>query len=321
MQNNNNQVIKKESFSAFINNSATQKAIQNTLQDSVKSKKFTASIVSAVTKNKQLQQCDYTSILTGALLGESLNLSPSAQLGQYYLVPFGKEAVFIVGYRGLVQLAIRSGMYEALNVMEIREGEYKGLDAKSGEAKIEFIQDDVERLKKKVVGYYAYLKLTSGFEKSLYWSKEKMIEHAKTYVKSLGNSGKEKLDKLANGEKIQITDKDSFWLKDFDQMCCKTLLRQLLSKWGVLSIDLQEAIIKDNTSGLSVADRHYMDAEYRDTDIKSITQEQQAQIKEALAEVKEEPTQPQEQPDNKVNVDDFIKNYNQENNDDVFNNF
>ena len=317
-----NQVVRKETFSAFINNVSTQKAIQNTLQDSVKSKKFTASIVSAVTKNKQLQQCDYTSILTGALLGESLNLSPSAQLGQYYLVPFGKEAVFIVGYRGLIQLAIRSGMYEALNVIEVREGEYKGLDKKSGEALIEFIEDDTERLNKKIIGYYAYLKLTSGFEKAIYWSKTKMIEHAKTYVKSLGQTGKAKLDKIAKGEKVEISDRDSFWIKDFDQMASKTLLRQLLSKWGVLSIDLQEAIVKDETSGISTEDRSYISGEYQDVTKEDIAEEQTKQIEEAKA--KDTKNKVEIKDAKKVDVDKFIDNYNEEKvviNDDVFGNF
>ena len=326
MQNNNNQVVKKESFSAFINSKASQTAIKNTLQDTVKCQRFTASIISAVSVNPALKECDPASVLTGALIGEALNLSPSPQLGHYYLVPFDnkklkvKQAQFILGYKGYIQLAIRSGQYKAINVIEVREGEYKGLDHLTGEARIEFIENDAERLSKEVVGYYAYIKLVSGFEKSLYWSKEKMLKHANTYSKAFNL---ESYNKLLKGEikEADMWKYSSFWYKDVDAMAFKTMIRQIISKWGVMSIEMRDAYTADETYGDSLNNRHYMDAEYRDTDIKSITQEQQAQIKEALAEVKDEPAQPQEQPDNKVNVDDFIKNYNQENNDDVFNNF
>ena len=322
MQNNNNQIVKKESFSAFINSKGSQQAIKNTLQDTVKCQRFTASIISAVSVNPALKECEPSSVLTGALIGEALNLSPSPQLGHYYLVPFKNkktgtsQAQFILGYKGYVQLAIRSGQYKAINVIEVREGEYKGLDRLTGEAKIEFIEDDKERLSKEVVGYYAYIKLTSGFEKTLYWSKEKMLKHADTYSQAFSASA---YQQIKDGK---VSDKDmwkysSFWYRSFDDMSFKTLLRQIISKWGVMSIEMRDAYTADETYGDSLNNRHYMDAEYKDTDIKAITQEQQAQIKEALAEVKEESAQP----DNNVNVDDFIKNDNQENNDDVFNNF
>lgn len=322
MQNNNNQIIKKESFSAFINSKGSQQAIKNTLQDTVKCQRFTASIISAVSVNPSLKECDPSTVLTGALIGEALNLSPSPQLGHYYLVPFEnkklgvKQANFILGYKGYVQLAIRSGQYKAINVIEVRDGEYKGLDHLTGEARIEFIENDKERLSKEVVGYYAYIKLTSGFEKSLYWSKEKMLKHADTYSKAFDLKS---YSKILNGEikENELWKYSSFWYKDFDSMAFKTLLRQIISKWGVMSIEMRDAYTADETYGDSLNNRHYMDAEYRDTDIKTITNEQQAQIEEALAEVKEESAQP----DNKVNVDDFIKNNNQENNDDVFNNF
>ena len=322
MQNNNNQIIKKESFSAYINSKGSQQAIKNTLQDTVKCQRFTASIISAVSVNPSLKECDPATVLTGALIGEALNLSPSPQLGHYYLVPFEnkklgvKQANFILGYKGYIQLAIRSGQYKSINVIEVRDGEYKGLDHLTGDAKIEFIENDEERLNKKVVGYYAYIKLTSGFEKSLYWSKEKMLKHADTYSKAFDLKS---YSKILNGEikENELWKYSSFWYKDFDSMAFKTLLRQIISKWGVMSIEMRDAYSADETYGDSLNNRHYMDAEYRDTDIKTITNEQQAQIEEALAEVKEESAQP----DNKVNVDDFIKNNNQENNDDVFNNF
>lgn len=310
---NNNQVVKKESFSAFINSKASQTAIKNTLQDTVKCQRFTASIISAVSVNPALKECDPATVLTGALIGEALNLSPSPQLGHYYLVPFDnkklkvKQAQFILGYKGYVQLAIRSGQYKSINVIEVRDGEYKGLDKFTGEAKIEFIENDEERLKKEVVGYYAYIKLTSGFEKSLYWSKAKMLKHADTYSKAFSASV---YSQIQNGN---IDEKDmwkysSFWYKDFDSMAFKTLLRQIISKWGVMSIEMRDAYTADETYGDSINDRNYVNADFKTSDLKDIAEEQAKQIEEAKTENKE------------VDVDKFIEKY-EENETEVFDNF
>ena len=313
---NKNQVVKNTnqvSFSAFINSKGSQQAIKNTLQDTVKCQRFTASIISAVSVNPVLKDCDPATVLTGALIGEALNLSPSPQLGHYYLVPFEnkkagiKQAQFILGYKGYVQLAIRSGQYKSINVIEVRDGEYKGLDKFTGEALIEFIEDDTERLNKKIIGYYAYLKLTSGFEKSLYWSKAKMLKHADTYSKAFNASV---YSQIQNGN---IDEKDmwkysSFWYKDFDSMAFKTLLRQIISKWGVMSIEMRDAYTADETYGDSINDRNYVNADFKTSDLKDIAEEQAKQIEEAKTENKE------------VDVDKFIEKY-EENETEVFDNF
>ena len=181
---NNNQLSQKPSFSVAINTSSFQKAINNTLRDPERSRRFTASIISAVSTNPALQECDPGTIVTAALLGESLNLSPSPQLGQYYLVPFNdtkrqcKVAQFQLGYKGYIQLAIRSGQYKKLNVLAIKEGELIRFDPLNEEIEVCLIEDEETREKAATIGYYAMFEYVNGFRKALYWSKSKMERHA-----------------------------------------------------------------------------------------------------------------------------------------------
>ena len=227
-----NQLQSKPKFSLAIQSDGYKKLINNTLGDPKRASKFIAAISSAVATNASLQQCDAGSILSGALLGEALNLSPSPQLGQYYLVPFKDKAQFQLGYKGYIQLAIRSGQYKDIDVIEVREGEYKGRNKITGKHQFEFIEDEVERENKEIIGYMAYFEYLNGFYKNLYWSKEKMQKHALEYSQAYASDVKKNTNY-------------SFWSKDFNGMAFKTMLRQLISKWGIMSIDMQEALIKD----------------------------------------------------------------------------
>lgn len=230
----NNQLTQRPSFSVAINTSKFQKAINNTLRDPERARRFTASIISAVSTNPDLQECDAGTIVTAALLGESLNLSPSPQLGQYYLVPFNdtkrkcKVAQFQLGYKGYIQLAIRSGQYKKMNVLAIKEGELIRFDPLNEEIEVQLIEDEEEREKAETIGYYAMFEYSNGFRKALYWSKSKMEHHALQYSQGY---------KARKGY--------TFWEKDFDAMAYKTMLRQLISKWGIMSIDMQDAFTKD----------------------------------------------------------------------------
>lgn len=220
-------------FSSFMTSNAVTKKVNQLIGDEKRGARFISSIVSAVNTNPMLKECENTSILAGALLGESLNLSPSPQLGNYYLVPFndkerGKVATFQLGYKGYIQLAIRSGQYKKLNVLAIKEGELIKYDPLEEEIQVELIEDEEKREKTKTVGYYAMFEYTNGFRKTLYWSKAKMEKHALQYSKG-----------------YQAKKGYTFWEKDFDGMAYKTMLRQLISKWGVMSIEMQDAYSKD----------------------------------------------------------------------------
>ena len=232
---------KKSTFSTFM----TSDAVKNKINQMIAGKdgaKFITSIVSLVSNNPAIAECEHSTILASALLGESLKLSPSPQLGHYYIVPFKDNdksgnlkrivATFQLGYKGYIQLAMRSGNYKDLDVIEIRDGEYLGKDKFTGKPKIEFIEDDDERENLPVVGYYAYFELLNGFKKSMYWSKAKMEAHAEKYSQAYRYD-------LKKGYSY------SYWSKDFDGMAFKTMLRQLISKWGIMSVEFQTAMSND----------------------------------------------------------------------------
>lgn len=239
----------KTSLTAYLTNDTVKNQI-NKVVGGKNGTRFVSSIVSAVQTTPALQECTNNSILNAALLGEALGLSPSPQLGQFYMVPFKnnkkncKEAQFQLGYKGYIQLAIRSGYYKKLNVLPIKEGELIRYDPLNEELEVDLIEDDILREEAETIGYYAMFEYENGFRKTLYWSKKKMQAHADKYSSaySLKIAGD-----IAQGK---IPEKDmwkysSFWYKDFDAMAMKTMLRQLISKWGIMSIDMQNAFDKD----------------------------------------------------------------------------
>ena len=266
---NNSLVQKKSNQRLGITAYLTADAVKNQINNVVGGKngtRFISSVVSAVNANPALQECTNQSILSGALLGESLNLSPSPQLGQYYLVPFndknkGKVAQFQLGYKGYIQLAIRSGQYKKLNVLAIKEGELIRFDPLNEEIEVRLIEDEEAREQAATIGYYAMFEYTNGFRKALYWSKKKMEAHALKYSKG-----------------YQAKKGYTFWEKDFDGMAYKTMLRQLISKWGIMSIDMQSAIDADMAVINEDGTKEYVDNE---PDIIDMPERPQAEITES----------------------------------------
>jgi len=218
----------------------TQDAVKDQINKVVGGKdgqRFISAIISATTTNPALQECTNQSILSGALLGESLKLSPSPQLGQYYLVPYndnkkGKVAQFQLGYKGYIQLAIRSGQYKKMNVLAIKEGELIRFDPLNEEIEVKLIEDEEAREQAETIGYYAMFEYVNGFKKAMYWSKTKMEAHATKYSPGFAADKKK-------GTAY------TFWSKDFDGMAYKTMLRQLISKWGIMSIEMATALDSD----------------------------------------------------------------------------
>lgn len=221
-------------FSVAIQTGAYQRLISNTLRDQKRAARFVTAITSAVSANPALQDCDAGTILSAGLLGEGLNLSPSPQLGQYYMVPFNdtknhrKVAQFQLGYKGYIQLAIRSGQYKKLNVLSIKQGELVRFDPLNEEIEVQLMEDETQREQAETIGYYAMFEYINGFRKAIYWSREKMESHALQYSKGY---------RAKKGY--------TFWEKDFDSMACKTMLRQLISKWGIMSIEMERAVTND----------------------------------------------------------------------------
>ena len=223
-------------MAAYLTNDAVKNQI-NQIVGGKSGPRFISSIISAVQTNPALAECTNQSILSAALLGESLKLSPSPQLGQFYMVPFkdmerGTVATFTLGYKGYIQLAIRSGQYKKLNVLPIKEGELVSYNPLDEEIEVELIQDEEQRENAPTIGYYAMFEYVNGFRKTLYWSKAKMQAHAKKYSPGYASD-------LRKGTAY------TFWSKDFDGMAMKTMLRQIISKWGVMSIEMQTALETD----------------------------------------------------------------------------
>ena len=214
----------------------TQDAVKNQINSILGDKEgriFTTSIVSSVNANSALLECTNQSIMSAGLLGASLKLSPSPQLGHFYMVPYndkekGKVAQFQLGYKGYIQLAIRSGQYKKLNVLAIKKGELVKFDPLNEEIVVNLMEDEEARENAETIGYYAMFEYVNGFRKAIYWSKKKMIAHAERYSKGFA---------AHKGY--------TFWEKDFDAMAYKTMLRQLISKWGIMSIEMEKAYTAD----------------------------------------------------------------------------
>lgn len=256
------------------------------------SQEFITSITSAVNTNPALAECDPQTIISAALLGQSLHLKPSPQLGYFYMVPFNnrkkgtKEAQFQLGYKGLLQLAIRTSEYIDIDAIEIKEGEYKGRDKFTGRPKFEFVEDDDIRENLPVVGYMAYFEMKNGYIKRLYWSKTKMENHADTYSMAFDL---EKYHDLQEG-KIPQSEQwkySSFWYKNFDEMAKKTMLRQLLSKHGLLSTEMQKAVKSDQAVITKDLQPEYVDNE-NVIDNAAVEKEQTQSIEENSAPTVEE---------------------------------
>ena len=282
----------KPKFSMVIKSDVYQNLIKQTLGDPKKAERYTAAIMSAVATNPSLQQCEAKTILSGSLLAESLGLAHSPQLGQYYLVPFKVkakngipehyDATFILGYKGYLQLAARSGNYKHINVTEIKEGELVSYNPFDEDIVLNPIQDVDEREKAETIGYYAMFEYVNGFKKVLYWSKAQMLAHADRFSPAFS---KVDYEKLQRGEIPQqdLRRYSSFWYKNFDEMAKKTMLRQLISKWGVMSTEMVQAVTLDNTA-TEILQGGIFDT-IPESGFEATEIEQQEELKEATEEV------------------------------------
>jgi len=264
----------KQTFSAFL----TQDAVKTKIGQMIGGKdgqRFITAVISAVSNNPALAECDHSTILSAAMLGESLKLSPSPQLGQYYMVPFKDNknnritATFQLGYKGYIQLAIRSGYYKKLNVLALKEGELVKYDPLEETIEVKLIEDETARESAPDAGYYAMFEYQNGFRKSLYWSRAKMEAHALAYSQGY------RADK-------QKGNKYTFWSKDFTSMATKTMLRQLISKWGIMSIEMQTAFERDDAVLREDGTFEYVGNDEQTIDVPAKQQETQADAVESF---------------------------------------
>lgn len=215
----NNSLTPIQRFKSVINAESVQEQFKNALQDGAPL--FIASLIDIYSNDKSLQKCSPQAVIMEALKAATLRLPINKNLGFAYIVPYGSEPQMQIGYKGYIQLAQRTGQYKYINADVVYEGELKGHNKVTGELDL-----SGEPKSDKVVGYFAYIELVNGFKKSMYWTKEKVIAHAKRYSKSFNS-------------------KSSAWHTNFDEMALKTMLRNLLSKYGVMSVEMMNAFTSD----------------------------------------------------------------------------
>lgn len=244
---------------AIFNSVIRAEKTQNYLTDVLREKKdsFVTSLVSVVTNNTMLQACDPQTIMYAAMKATSLSLPVDPSLGFAYVIPYknkGKdEAQLQIGYKGITQLAMRSGQFKSINADAVYEGEISKVDRKSGD-----IELDGEKKSNKIVGYFAYFQLLNGFEKTLYMSKEEVQAHANRFSKAVSYGP---------------------WKSDFDAMAKKTVLKSLLSKYAPMSVEMQSAIKADQAVYRDAS----MTEDYVDNQEQPDVQEHDAQVEKVKA--------------------------------------
>lgn len=224
----------KLGFKALMNTPAMKKKFTDILHE--KSDSFMGSLMTLVGGDNYLSQAEPMTIIASALKAATMDLPIDKNLGYAYVVPFNRlekvgnkwvkhnEAQFILGYKGYIQLAQRSGQYKALNALAIYEGQLIDWNPLTEE----FTFDYKGKVSDEVIGYVGFFELLNGFKKTVYWTKQEIESHR---IKNSKNKDKEKLS--------------GAWVDNYDSMAIKTVLRNLLSKWGLLSVEMQTAITSD----------------------------------------------------------------------------
>lgn len=241
-----------QKMKSIINVDSVQEQFKNALQD--QAPLFIASLIDIYGNDKNLQKCEPKDVIMEALKAATLKLPINKQLGFAYIVPYGSEPQMQIGYKGYIQLAMRTGQYKYINADVVYEGELKGHNKLTGEVDL-----SGEATSDKVVGYFAYIETVNGFRKPLYWTKEKVLAHAKRYSKSFNS-------------------KSSAWQTNFDEMALKTMLRNILSKYGVMSVEMMNAFTSDT------ADERTFEAQVED----EINENANSEVIDIEAEITEE---------------------------------
>ena len=275
MENKQQPKKKIDVLKTTLNAPSVQQQFSNVLKDNAEA--FMAGIIDLYNSDNYLQNCDPKLVIAEALKAAVLKLPLNKALGFSYLVPYkNKQGEFIptfqIGYKGLIQLAMRTGQYRIINADIVFEGELKSRDKLTGE--IDFTG---ERSSENIEGYFAHIEMLNGFSKTLYMTKQQVTNHAKKYSASYNYS-------------------QSAWKTNFDEMALKTVLRNLLSHYGFLSVEMMGVIDKDIREDIK---------EYRDEDVKVLTGSKEVKIEESDFEdvrpgSKDENTDSQKNPTNNI---------------------
>lgn len=222
-----------KTFNQTITNVKTQEYLTSVLGE--KKQAFVNNLTALVSNDKNLQTCEPTTVMFAALKSTALDLPLDNNLGFAYVIPYENkskgvvEAQFQIGWKGISQLAIRSGQFKTINVTDVREGELKGRNRMTGDIQVEWINDDEARAKAKIIGYLGYFKLLSGYEKTSYWSVAELEQHGLKYSKT-----------FQRGRGV--------WKDNFEAMAKKTVVKLMLNKGDApMSVEMQQAIKYDQS--------------------------------------------------------------------------
>lgn len=245
-QNGNTAVAKPITLLNMLNREDVKKRFEEMLGK--RAAGFISSIISATKANAELQNCSPDSVISAAVIAATLNLPIQNNLGFAALIPYkdGEASVaqFQMMWRGYVQLAMRTAQYLTINVSEVYEGELISENRITGV----YVFDTSKKKSEKILGYVAYFKMINGFEKYFYWTVERITKHAKTYSQTFRS-------------KKEWVVKNSRWTIDFDAMAKKTVLKLLLNRFGILSVDLEMALLTDQAA---IKDADTIDIDYVD---------------------------------------------------------
>lgn len=265
------QIYNLKTFNQTITSPATQKYLDDLLHE--RKGQFVSNLTALVANNANLQECEPYTLMFAALKATALALPIEPSLGMAHVIPYKNkkrgitEAQFQMGYKGFQQLALRTGQYKRINTTEVREGELGNRNRLTGEFEWNWIEDDAKRLQTPVIGYVNYFALLNGFESTFYMSKEEMNAHALRYSQTYKSTN-------------SYIKEQSKWTTDFDSMALKTVIKLNLSKNGVLSTELQDAIRADQS-----VMREENQYEYADNEEQAIFDAQKAQeVAEAFAD-------------------------------------
>lgn len=215
---------------SYLMSDSVQKRLSDMLDN--RASYFTNSIINLVSSSPRLLECKPETIMKASMTSASLNLSIDPNLGESAIVPYGKVATFQMMYKGYVQLALRTGKYLKLNTVEVYDNQFTSFNRLTEELDADFsVEGEGEP-----IGYAGYFKLANGFEKTVFWTKAEIEKHADRYSQAY------KRDK-------RLEKNDSMWTTDFDAMAKKTVLKLMIDKWGIKSIDMQKAIKLDQATG------------------------------------------------------------------------
>lgn len=242
-QNKPTQVELLRNFNLTVTNEKTKDYLSQVL--GTKASQFVNNVTALVANDTKLQACKPMSVIYAAIKATALDLPLDPSLGFAYVIPYnnkgqGMEAQFQLGYKGFIQLAIRSGQFQRINVTDVREGEIVGHDRMTGDITYNWLDDSV-RDSKAIIGYAAYYRLNKGFEKSLYMSQADIEKHATQYSKTYASN----LDYVRTSSK---------WTTDRDAMAKKTVLKLLLSRFAPLSIQMLDGIKQDQQVFSEISD-------------------------------------------------------------------